>query len=59
MHTIWKRLTQESDFFNHYKREDQVLADWGFLISEDVANMGAELIMLSFTKGKKKGNLNL
>lgn len=49
-----KHITQEDDFLAHLEYGDQVLADRGFLIDEEVANCGAELIIPSFTKGKKQ-----
>ena len=49
-----KHLTQKSGFLNFIERGDQVLGDRGFLITEDIANCGAELIIPSFTKGFKQ-----
>ena len=49
-----KHITQADDFLTYLEYGDQVLADQGFLIDEEVANCGAELIMPSFTKGKKQ-----
>ena len=47
-----KELTQQSGFLRYLEPGDQVLGDRGFLIGEDVANCGAELIIPAFTKGK-------
>ena len=46
-----KHLTQNSRFLDLLENGDQVLADRGFLIREEVANCCAELIIPSFTKG--------
>ena len=40
--------------FNYLEPGDQVLADRGFTIGDDVACYGASLIIPSFTKGKKQ-----
>ena len=49
-----KELTQESAFLGMLEPTDQVLADRGFLIEEDIANSSAELIIPAFTRGKKQ-----
>lgn len=49
-----KIITQQSTFFNYLEPGDQVLADRGFLISDDIACYGATLIIPSFTRGKKQ-----
>ena len=47
-----KVITIESGFLNLLHHGDQVMADRGFLIREELASCGAELIMPAFTKGK-------
>ncbi|XP_035994674.1 uncharacterized protein LOC118563656 isoform X2 [Fundulus heteroclitus] len=47
-----KVITLRSGFLDNIQYGDQVLADRGFLISEDLANRGATLVIPSFTKGK-------
>ena len=49
-----KVVTQRSGFLDLMEREDQILADRGFLISEEVSSRNASLIMPDFTKGKKQ-----
>ena len=49
-----KVITQKSGFLDLLEHGDLVLADRGFLISEDLAARGASLAIPSFTKGKKQ-----
>lgn len=49
-----KVITQRSGYLDKIQCGDQVLADRGFLIAEDLANRGATLIIPAFTKGKKQ-----
>ena len=46
-----KSITQQSNFL---EPGDQILADRGFTISDDIACYGASLIIPSFTRGKKQ-----
>ena len=47
-----KELTQESGFLNMLEPTDEIMADRGFLIQEDLALQGAKLTIPAFTKGK-------
>ena len=47
-----KVITLESDFLSKLEHGDEVLADRGFLIQEELAAVGATLRIPSFTKGK-------
>jgi len=49
-----KGITQRSGFLDKLEHGDQVLADRGFLISEDLANRNASLIIPAFTRGKQQ-----
>lgn len=49
-----KLITQKSGFLNNLEYGDQVLADRGFLIEEELASRGATLAIPSFTKGVKQ-----
>ena len=49
-----KAITQKSGFLNILEYGDQVLADRGFLIEEELASRGATLAIPSFTKGVKQ-----
>ena len=49
-----KQLTLDSDFLDFLEYGDQVLADRGFLIGEELANNGVQLVIPAFTKGKKQ-----
>jgi hypothetical protein len=52
-----KNITQQSNFLNYLEPGDQVLADRGFTIGDDIACYGASLIIPSFTKGKTQLSL--
>ena len=47
-----KVITQRSGFLDLLKYNDQVLADRGFLVADDIANHNATLVIPSFTKGE-------
>lgn len=49
-----KQITRESGFLDLLEPMDEVLADRGFLISDELAAYGATLRIPSFTKGKKQ-----
>ena len=49
-----KEITLSSTFLDKLEPNDVILADRGFLISEEVAMRGAILKIPSFTKGKKQ-----
>ena len=49
-----KLITQKSGFLNNLEYGDQVLADRGFLIQEELVSRGATLAIPSFTKGVKQ-----
>eukprot|EP00795_Rhopilema_esculentum_P011150 gene11150-20034_t len=47
-----KVITQRSGFLDLLEYNDQVLADRGFLVADDIANHNATLVIPAFTKGK-------
>lgn len=49
-----KVITQKSGFLDLLEANDQVLADRGFLIEEELASRGATIAMPSFTRGVKQ-----
>jgi hypothetical protein len=49
-----KVITQRSGYLDKLEHGDQVLADRGFLIAEELANRNATLIIPAFTKGKSQ-----
>ena len=49
-----KVIAIKSGFLDYIENGDQVRADRGFTISEEVAYHGGILIIPSFTKGKKQ-----
>ncbi|KAL2096811.1 hypothetical protein ACEWY4_006018 [Coilia grayii] len=49
-----KQITRESGILNLLEQNDEVLADRGFLIRDDLAALGVTLRIPSFTKGKKQ-----
>lgn len=49
-----KQITRESGFLDLLEPMDEVLADRGFLIHDELAAYGATLRIPSFTKGKKQ-----
>ncbi|ELT93594.1 hypothetical protein CAPTEDRAFT_134641 [Capitella teleta] len=49
-----KEITNNSGFFNKLEFGDEVLADRGFLIREELAVIGATLKIPSFTRGKSQ-----
>lgn len=49
-----KELTQESGFLSKLEPTDEIMADRGFLIEEELALQGAKLTIPAFTKGKKQ-----
>ena len=49
-----KVITQHSGYLDKLEHGDQVLADRGFLIAEELANRNATLITSAFTKGKSQ-----
>lgn len=52
--TSEKVVTQCSGVLDLVERDDQILADRGILISDEVSSRNASLIMPDFTKGKKQ-----
>ena len=49
-----KELTQESGFLSKLEPTDEIMADRGFPIEEELALQGAKLRIPAFTKGKKQ-----
>ena len=49
-----KVITPHSGYLDKLEHGDQVLADRGFLIAEELANQNATLITSAFTKGKSQ-----
>ena len=49
-----KELTQQSGFLDKLEPTDEVVADRGFLIADEVALRRAKLIIPAFTKGKQQ-----
>ena len=49
-----KIITQRSGFLDKIEHGDQILADRGFLIAEDIANRNASLVIPAFTRGKSQ-----
>ena len=49
-----KVITQRSGYLDKLEYGDQVLADRGFLIAEDLANRNSTLIIPAFTRGKSQ-----
>uniref|UniRef100_A0A1X7SVZ4 DDE Tnp4 domain-containing protein n=1 Tax=Amphimedon queenslandica TaxID=400682 RepID=A0A1X7SVZ4_AMPQE len=49
-----KVITQESGFLRKICRGDKVMADRGFNIEEDLAVIGAQLLIPPFTRGKSQ-----
>lgn len=49
-----KEITLKSGFLDKLSHGDEVLADRGFLVSEELASLGVNLRMPSFTRGKKQ-----
>jgi hypothetical protein len=49
-----KEITLKSGFMENLMHGDEVLADRGFLLSEEMASQGVVLRIPSFTKGKKQ-----
>ena len=49
-----KQITVESGFLNLLQQGDEILADRGFLVRDELAAHGATLKMPYFTKGKKQ-----
>uniref|UniRef100_UPI00358FB443 uncharacterized protein n=1 Tax=Myxine glutinosa TaxID=7769 RepID=UPI00358FB443 len=49
-----KMITQMSGFLDLIEYDDQVLADRGFLIEEELAIRGARVAIPSFTRGKRQ-----
>ena len=49
-----KEITQRCGFLNKIERGDQVMADRGFNIADDLAVCGAHLVIPSFTRGKSQ-----
>lgn len=49
-----KVITQRSGYLDKLEHGDQVLADRGFLISEELASHGATLVTPAFTRGKSQ-----
>lgn len=47
-----KAITKNSGFLDHVKIGDDIMADRGFSIEEDLANHGARLLIHAFTRGK-------
>ena len=51
-----QHITENSNFLRKIYRDDKVMADRGFNISEALGTYGAELAIPSFTRGKKQLN---
>lgn len=49
-----KRMTKESGFYDLVEFRDEIIADRGFLISDELAARGATLRVPAFTKGKRQ-----
>ena len=49
-----KEITMKSGFLDLLENGDQVLADRGFTVAEEVAQQGGILVIPSFTKGKSQ-----
>lgn len=49
-----KFITEDSGFLDNLEKDDVVLADRGFLVSNLVKERGASVIMPAFTKGKSQ-----
>lgn len=49
-----KKVTTDSGFLSYLKEGDVVMADRGFLVRDEIKNVGAELKMPVFTKGKNQ-----
>ena len=49
-----KEITEKSGFYDYIEVGDQVLADRGFLIADELAVRGATLAIPPFAKGKKQ-----
>jgi hypothetical protein len=49
-----KEITEKSGFYDKLEHNDLVLADRGFLISEELAARGASLAIPPFAKGKSQ-----
>ncbi len=47
-----KVITQRSGFLDLLEFGDQVMADRGFLVADDIASHNALLVIPAFTKGK-------
>jgi hypothetical protein len=52
--TSEKVITQRSGYLDKLEHGDQVLADRGFLLAEELANRNSTLIIPAFTKGKSQ-----
>ena len=44
----------KSGLLNHLQQGDEVMADKGFLIQDELASVGAVLTMPAFLKGRKQ-----
>ena len=49
-----KEITVKSGLLNHLQQGDEVMADKGFLIQNELASVGAVLTMPEFLKGRKQ-----
>ena len=49
-----QHITENSNFLRKINHDDKVMADRGFNISEKLGTYGAQLIIPSFTRGKKE-----
>lgn len=49
-----KEISAQSDLYTNINPGDQVMADRGFLIAEELARRGATLVMPPFLKGRKQ-----
>ncbi len=49
-----KEITEKSGFYRKIEHGDQVMADRGFLIANELAKRGATLVMPPFIKGRKQ-----
>uniref|UniRef100_A0A1X7TYQ5 DDE Tnp4 domain-containing protein n=1 Tax=Amphimedon queenslandica TaxID=400682 RepID=A0A1X7TYQ5_AMPQE len=49
-----KIITQQSGFLTKINYGDVIMANRGFNVSDDIATIGAHLVIPGFTKGKKQ-----
>ena len=51
-----QHITENSDFLRNINHDGKIMADRGFNISETLGTYGAQLVIPSFTRGKKQLN---